>query len=860
MRVVISLDAGEDLSGTEFGFKAARLGGMVRLGLPVPAGCVIGVAAFREFCAANGIRPGELPAERCKELIRSGSIPPTLLTELKECLTALPAGKYAVRSSAVAEDGRSFSMAGQLDSFLNVRFKDIPERVKDCWIAMLGPAVTAYARKNRVSHKHDMGVIVQQQINARYAGILFTLDPVTRSADHLVIEWVQGLGDQLVSGAVTPERVHLNRHHPVIPKWLPEDLRHALAQLAKHAIRAERHFNFPIDIEWCSDCSEVFLLQARPITAVGKHDAVVWTNTNMSENFPRPLTPFAWSVVDKFYTHYMLNLAGMLGVHDPRLRKRKSPVNRLTGIQCGYVYYNIKSWYRLLRIYLPAFDGAFRGYLDHYIGQSVPVDLDSADTAPWGGRGVTGILRHISFWSRLAFCVANGRYFLNRFERLFSVFRHRLRRPPYRTLTAGALVGKLDELFEDFVARHWYHQCIADFSVLLFPGILHSLVARWVPGRFGDPAMVSARLMQHRDMASTDSARIIARMAQAIREDRALARLLDHGNFGALEAGLPVPLRALFDDFMDRFGSRCYHECMIVSPTFEERHDLFWELVSKSRISEAPQNRNLSDTRDTETDYLDNVLRALPVTRRHVIAWIAKRARSAIALREQGRMVQSMLFGEIRRLAVCLGENLNRIHHLSAADDVFYLRLSELRDLCYGKFLLPETVPKLIAMRRKALERCDEVEPPECFVLDQGEYWKEHTPVPPLMDDGVLRGTCASRGKVTGTARVMFDPVADHRLQPGDILVARSTDPGWTPLFMIAGGLVLERGGMLSHGAIVAREFGIPVVVGVTGATKQIPDGARVCVNGDAASVIVLDQAPADLDENSRCEAVDVMG
>jgi phosphohistidine swiveling domain-containing protein len=201
-----------------------------------------------------------------------------------------------------------------------------------------------------------------------------------------------------------------------------------------------------------------------------------------------------------------------------------------------------------------------------------------------------------------------------------------------------------------------------------------------------------------------------------------------------------------------------------------------------------------------------------------------------------------MLFGEVRRLALALGEKLVRLGHLGAAEDVFYLHTAELRDLCAGKFLFPETLPDLITLRRRALERCEVREPPECFVLPEGAYFRARDPVASCVEGSTLHGVGASSGRARGTARVILDPFRD-RLEPGDILVARSTDPGWTALFAIAGALVLERGGILSHGAIVAREFGVPAVVGVEGITRRLRGGEQVSVDGDTGEVVILEAA-----------------
>jgi pyruvate,water dikinase len=843
-RRVVPLSTGAHASGADVGFKAARLTALVRLGLPVPEACALTVDAFDEFLTANDIRTSDAPDEHVAERIRAGAFPAALQSELQEHLDALPGPSYAVRSSAVAEDGSSCSMAGQLDSFLNVRREDVPEKVKACWAALFGPAVRAYVGKHGLAQPTEMGVIVQRQIHPQHAGVVFTLDPVTASADHFVVEWVAGLGESLVSGAATPERIRVSRRRPVIPAGLAPDLASALARLVEDAALVERHFGCPVDIEWCVDGADVFLLQARPITAVTARNAVVWTSTNMSENFPRPLTPFAWSIVDEFYTRYVQNLTRMLGIRDPALAKRHSRLHRLTGVQGGRVYYNIKSWYALLETYVPWVGGALRRGLDHYIGQGVPVPLDAGDEPTRDGSRGGGPLSWISFWSRLAFHLSRGRHYLERFERLFLDYRTALRRSPYRSLEAPALMRRLDALFEDFVAGQWYHQCIADFSVLVFPGLLDALLERWVPHTRVSAECVSARLLRQGSLRSTEAVGIIAQMAAAIRAEAALQELLDSGRYAALQDALPASLKDLYGQFMERFGCRCYHECMIVSPTFEERPDLFWELVEKYGRAVRPPGSAALDLPGVGPgdDPAGDVLRALPWGRRVVVRLALRRARQAIALREQGRLVQSLLFGEVRKIALALGEKLAQLGHLGVAEDVFYLHTSELRDLCSGKLLLPETLPGLIALRRAALERCEEREPPECFVLREGAYVRDRSRTATPVVGDTLRGVGASGGRARGTARVILDPVRD-KLEPGEILVARSTDPGWTALFAIAGALVLERGGMLSHGAIVAREFGVPAVVGVEGAIARMRGGEQVSVDGDEGVVVIHDAA-----------------
>jgi len=332
---------------------------------------------------------------------------------------------------------------------------------------------------------------------------------------------------------------------------------------------------------------------------------------------------------------------------------------------------------------------------------------------------------------------------------------------------------------------------------------------------------------------------LIWEIARLIKTDRALLAMLLAGDYASLEENLPDAVRTLMTRFMDHYGGRCYHDCMLVAPTFEERHDLFWKLVKS--YAEAPIEHPLSHldrNRREQGDYARALAAGLKFWQKKIYLHVLRRARQAVALRERGRLLQSLLFGEMRMVVMALGRRLKGQGLLDEAEAIFHLHLDEIQKLLDGKFQFPETMSSLITRRRKALEDCNAIEPPSFFFLDPGEVahlHRRHDPV--VSDDDLLKGTGVSRGLATAPARVIHDPLHSSRLQPGDILVTYATDPGWTPLFSIVGGLVLERGGMLSHGAILAREFGIPAVVGVENATRIIAEGSLLTVDGHLGTV-----------------------
>ena len=284
---------------------------------------------------------------------------------------------------------------------------------------------------------------------------------------------------------------------------------------------------------------------------------------------------------------------------------------------------------------------------------------------------------------------------------------------------------------------------------------------------------------------------------------------------------------------------------LLTSPTFEERPDLAWHLVRGVLAVGAadPAAREAAEAGVRET-WTRELLGRLPLWKRPLFARLLRDAQRAIAAREEVRLCQGLLYGELRGAALAIGRGLVERGRLDRPEDIFQLEADEVQRLLHGRFLYPETVPALIHARREAgsAAQADPRSLPSCFVLDQGREYQfgldESSGPVASAGERAWRGLGVSSGSVIGTARIIVDPVGQAgQLRPGEVLVARATDPGWTPLFLIASAAVVERGGMLSHAAIVAREVGIPVVVDVAGATGALHDGERVRVDGGAGLV-----------------------
>lgn len=841
--VVVPLGSRRCTAPGEVGWKAARLGRLVeessRNEAPfrVPAGVVVTTAALLEHCARNRIRTDEEP-QAVAAAIRAGEVAPSLIAALERAASHLGGGPFAVRSSAVAEDRADGSMAGLLETHLGVATADLATRLRECWASLYSLRAQAYLQRGSdpaASTDRRMGVLVQRQLAPRWAGVLFTVDPARRAGDTLVLEWVEGLGESLVSGSVTPARLRLARRSPCLPEDLPPALARALLDLHAQALRAERLFGEPLDLEWCADDDGLHLLQARPVTAFGGTGTSAWSSANVGENYPAELSPFTWSVVDRFRSRYFDSLAERLWVPERSRAALRPVLDNLLGVHRGRVHYNLSSWYRMFA-QLPGGESLRRSF-DRYIDQPVPVagsgeETDLPRLPAW--RMVPAAIRRYATLDRT----------VSTFVRRFHDHRRDWRRQ-LEEARSPIEAGKVLRRITGFLDTGWGDAALADLSAMIFPALLQTAATAWLSSE--DAARASGLLRGLR-LKSTEALKLLHALGGWVSARPHLLQLLQAQRDAELAARLEGEGRVLWRDFLHEFGGRCYQELLLTSPTFEERPDLAWHLVRGALAAGGadPAAREESEARAREGLTRD-LLGRLPPWKRVVFARLVADAQRALAAREQVRLCQGLLYGELRRAALAVGQGLVERGQLGRPEDVFQLEAGEVERLLHGRFLYPETLPALIGTRRDAAARTSADRPPlpSFFVTREGaEYDGQVDEVArPATPGGARRwrGVGVSTGRVTGTVRVIVDPVSQAgQLRPGDVLVARATDPGWTPLFLIASAAVVERGGMLSHAAIVAREVGIPVVVEVAHATSALVDGDRVRVDGTTGVVETL--------------------
>jgi pyruvate,water dikinase len=874
------------------GGKARNLGRLMAARIDVPAGVVITDHSFQQFLADADLLPAidglcaklnvrrvagvRAAADTIAALVRDASLPLALDGILDDAVAALGEGTLIVRSSAAGEDSCAASFAGQLDSIAGVEGPHLlRQAIRDVWASRWSARALAYqlARGVRLA---GMGVIVQRQIAPRISGVLFTEDPA--SPGRMLVEYCAGSSEALVSGRENPGRLVVERDGSA-----PEFLAHPaerdcarmtgreIATLAAIGLRIERGFGGPQDIEWSiDDGGRVWIVQSRPITvatrsAATRDEQIHWSNANVNENFPRPVSPLLYSIARDGYYHYFRNLGRAFGVSPSRIRLMERPLREIVGVHAGRMYYNLSSIHGVLRS--APFGDLLASSFNGFVGADDTPAPAAAGRFRTRGRLLTqaaelAVIAVKTTW-QYAFVTRRVR----RFERVASDFAADTHPATLRNRTLGELAGDLRR-FVDIRNNRWTDAALADAASMVCYGVLQRLLQRAMPSR--DQATLQNSLLKALPgLVSSGPAVALWNLSRQVRSDARLRTLFESSSADVLAAIDADPafagFHAAFREYIEEWGFRCSGELMLTVPSFQEKPEEVVDLVRTCAAldSESPADllvRQAEERRRSTADVAAAIKRRRRLRIPLLHAWTAisivlRWTQNAILLRERARLKQALLYSRLRHVALAIGTRLVEAGHVDRPDDAFFLTAEELDSLASGTAMFPGIVRDLVTLRRAAHERYQTMAPPDSMTLGRGEYWELQFAArtsrveasaglsvdrAATSGDQPLAGVGACGGSTTARAAILSDISEAHRLVPGDVLVTKQTDPGWGPLFPLVSGLVIERGGMLSHGAIIAREFGIPSVVGVADATRRIPHGSRVAVDGDRGLVRIL--------------------
>ncbi|MFE3768739.1 rifamycin-inactivating phosphotransferase [Streptomyces sp. NPDC059122] len=849
------------------GGKGAHLGGLSRIeGIRVPGGFCVTTDGFRRVMAEgpsidgmldrlSRLNPDDREAIRTlsaeiRRTIEGIAIPGDLAAAITRALARLGAeAAYAVRSSATAEDLPTASFAGQQDTYLNVVGPTaILQHISRCWASLFTERAVTYRQRNGIDHRTvRMAVVVQQMAFPQAAGILFTADPVTGNRNVATVDAGFGLGEALVSGLVNPD-VFKVRHGEVVAKAIAAKERavHALpaggtreveidsqrqrqpaltdaqvVRLVRLGRRIEAHFGRPQDIEWCLVDDDFQIVQSRPITTLfpipetGDQENHVYVSVGHQQMMTDPMKPLGLS---------MWQLTAMVPMHEAGGRLFVDVTRRLASPASRAALLDV----------MGKGDPLVRDALETVLDGDdfIPLIPDAGPGGPPAGRASDPIETDPGIVTEL---IERSRASVAALER------------DIRTKTGP-------ELFDFLLAAFEEHKRVLG-DPLSIQAIMAGMGATWwlndkLQGWLGEKNAADTLTLSAPDNVTSEMGLALLDVADVIRpRPEVVAFLQGVQDDGAEDEGFLDELaklaggteaRAAMESYLDRYGMRCVAEIDITRPRWRERPTTLVPVILDNvrnfepGAAERRFEQGRQKAREKEQDVLSR-LRALPDGDRKAdeAKRMIDRVRTFIGYREYPK------YGIISRYFVYKQALLEEAERLVQAgvvpdkEDVFYLTFQEFHDAVRSH----QVDDRLIQQRKDAFRSHQALTPPRVLTSDgeavTGAYRRDDVPA------GALIGLPVSVGSIEGRARVILD-MAEADLEAGDILVTTFTDPSWSPLFVGIAGLVTEVGGLMTHGAVIAREYGLPAVVGVELATRLIRDGQRIRVHGTDGYVEIL--------------------
>jgi len=883
----VILDADSSASLLPFmGGKGANLYRLTNRNIPVPAWfCVssrVCSEAFAEHQSAveshlrgiNYERPASIQqaSDAIRALIERTVISGTARLDVECELDAIGASHYAVRSSGLVEDSTEGSYAGQFDTFLYVTRDDVLDRIKRCWASAFTARNLAYMHRMGVTTPPgSVAVVIQVMIDSEAAGVMFMANPAG-SIDETVIVSGYGLGEGVVSDQVETDtciydrlrktwrceigdkrksvRLNVDQGYGTTPVDVAEAQRHEPI-LTEEQLKALRRCGDTIsgfydhfqDIEWAFDAAgKLFITQTRPITTIPSGQQSVFDNSNVVESYPGITSPLTVSYIRDVYEILFRNALQRLGVSKKLIQRKDYVFKNMLAYLGGRVYYNLTNWYQMFRMvpavepYLPVWEEML-GITNkaERLRPSWKARLVQVPRLTWVAIRVVWYFIFLSFYMNR--CARSFRRIENSFRanNVTNMNNHELAELHHR-LNAEVLDG-------------WEITLVNDIFAFVFTAT--------VRGQFRktglDENVFGGLMAGDAGLESTAPIRSIVRMAEIVRQDSLLRRQLIDALAVSPEDFRRRQLGQIFDNgefacsllrHLDQFGDRCPEELKLESACFRDNPQSLLRLVSTYAATDVDLQKldeHRFETRAQAETECRNALRGHPI-KHLLIRWNLSLARRSIRYRESSRLDRARAFGLVRTIFHTMGDKLAIEGALNDREDVFYLTVDEVSGYITGASV-DETLKGLVDARRIDRERHETYSPAE-RIRTQGSV--RSNVMPPKVQatttqtNGKLTGTGCSAGLVTAEAVLVNNP-ADAGDVHGKVLVAEMTDPGWVFLMVSAAGLVVEKGSLLSHTAIIGRELGVPTVVGVEGATDLIGDGQLVQVNGQTGEIVLQD-------------------
>jgi len=881
---------------SKIGGKARNLAILSKGQIMVPKWIVITTDFFDEFMGNEISKIDSLLSKPCKNdenVIKLSKQITEMILEMdfssklqefieKEINTHLPNNKdsyFSVRSSAVDEDSADFSFAGQLESFLYLQNNDhLYDSIRNCFASAFSERVMLYRHNHKIPFKGIRpAVIIQEMIFGDISGVMFTSNPLNNDIDQTLINSTYGIGEGIVSGELDSDTWIVDQYDEIVEeKIVPKqemisfdyENQYGTKKINVDQIKAEKSSlnqssvlklkkigesiesifaHTPQDIEWCVKNNMFYILQSRPITTFSKINKkitkTILDNSNIIESYPGVTSPFTFSFASMCYNDVYRQFFSSMGVSEKRINSLSSSFRTLLCYIEGRIYYNINSWHNTLQL-LPGYN-LNSELMDNMMGVKNPTKIDTLENVSLSDKWLVEIPRLLhgifNIFGSFKALERTMKKFINTFYAVTNDYMDE----KFESYTNESLLKIYEHEIDPKVLKNWKAPIINDLYVMIYFGLLTKLMKKL--DIENNESIQNDLLCGEGEVESTKPTIEIIKISNWIRHDKELMNFFLSSSEAELQKETLESnndkystIQKKLKEYISEYGFRCMGELKLEESSLKEDPTFLFTML-KNYLKKEPIN--LGEMEEKEKAIRANaeeiVFKNISPSLKPIFNHVLKNARKAIKNREKLRFMRTKIFGIMRSMINAIGRNFHSDGLISDSKDIFFLHFDEIVQLIEGRFLSPNNVKDIIDIRKKAQEKYHEREPGERMYF-YGDIYKNNF-VEILTDynlneedcdlgENTYKGVPCSPGEIEGIAKIILSP-QDANLN-GEIMITKRTDPGWVPLFPSVSGIVIERGSVLSHSAVVAREMGIPTIVGLRGITDKINDNDKVLVNG----------------------------
>ena len=733
-------------------------------------------------------------------------------------------------------------------------------KILEVYLSAYSDRVETYRKENNIKEITIPSVIVQKMINSEFSGVAFGANPVNSNIKEIVISAVYGLGSGLVDGIANAD-IYLVKNKEIEKNIVKKDFLHKLEEgkvvqkevdkkiINKQILddkkilevkdlvkKANEFFGRYQDIEWAYEDEKLYLLQSRPITTLGNNKdgkINIFDNSNIVESYGGITTPLTFSFIRMVYENVYIELCKIFKVKQEKIEMNSNMFKNMLALIDGRVYYNLYGWYGLLSMF-PGI-GKNKKFMEQMMGvkESLPDDLfpvpestfkDKLELANTGMGLLKGFFK---------------------IRKMTDKFYKRLNEAlEYKDIENMDLYELHDYYYEleNKLLHKWDAPLVNDFLAMIFYGNLKQKCKALFKEE-GD-LIHNDLLCNEGGIISSEPAKRIKKMAKIVAEDEELLNLLTNEDVLYIKKQLPKykEFNQMLNEYLDKFSDRCLQELKLETLTLKDNPSslyssiaTFAKRIKNNPIEEIDERKNRIEAEKK----VKKKLRFKPIEKAE-FDFILRQARFTVKNRENLRFERTRLFGRVRELFLRIGYILTSMNIINEKRDIFYLEVNEILYYIDGKSTT-NNLKELIDIRKKQYLKYKDMTPDERFysygAVNIGNEFKKEKNINKEKEAILeLKGIGASPGIARGKVRIIKNP-SNAKLEQGEILVAEFTDPGWIMLFPAASGILVERGSLLSHSAIVSRELGIPAVVGITGLMDTLNDGDIVELNGTTGEI-----------------------